>query len=100
MTGMRPERALHGEQLAPRGTGGGLPILIEEGQRALSIRVDESSGGGLRGARDPGGRPVDHEQPGGRQRSPDQGDPAEHPDAGAGQTTQIDVEGKPQQVPG
>ena len=31
-------------KLAPKGTGGGLPIIISEGKRALTMRVNEVSG--------------------------------------------------------
>ena len=41
VTAVRLNEPFLESKLAPRGTGGGMPILITEGMRALSIRVDD-----------------------------------------------------------
>jgi pilus assembly protein CpaB len=99
MTGMRLNEPFLESKLAPRGTGGGLPILIDEGRRALSIRVDDVVG--VAGFVVPGTR-VDI-------RLTMQTEASREPQTkailqniqalAAGQSVQVDVEGKPQQVP-
>ena len=99
MTGVRLNEPFLESKLAPRGTGGGLPVLIEEGQRALSIRVDDVVG--VAGFVVPGTR-VDI-------LLTMQSEAAREPQTkailqniqalAAGQSVQVDVEGKPQQVP-
>ena len=99
MSGMRLNEPFLESKLAPRGTGGGLPILIAEGQRALSIRVDDVIG--VAGFVVPGTRvdvllTMDNEAT---------SEPLTKAilqnirTLAAGQATQVDVEGKPQQVP-
>jgi pilus assembly protein CpaB len=41
---MRANEPFLETKLAPKGTGGGMPTLIEEGKRALSLQVDDVSG--------------------------------------------------------
>jgi len=99
MTGMRLNEPFLESKMAPRGTGGGLPILIDEGRRALSIRVDDVVG--VAGFVTPGTR-VDI-------LLTMESEAAREPQTkailqniqtlAAGQSVQVDVEGKPQQVP-
>jgi len=99
MTGMRLNEPFLESKMAPRGTGGGLPILIDEGRRALSIRVDDVVG--VAGFVVPGTR-VDI-------LLTMESEAAREPQTkailqniqtlAAGQSVQVDVEGKPQQVP-
>lgn len=99
LTGVRLNEPLLESKLAPRGTGGGLPILIDEGQRALSIRVDDIVG--VAGFVVPGTR-VDVLLTLDTEATPETQTKAILQNIltlAAGQTTQVDVEGKPQQVP-
>jgi pilus assembly protein CpaB len=99
LTGVRLNEPLLESKLAPRGTGGGLPILIDEGQRALSIRVDDIVG--VAGFVVPGTR-VDVLLTLDTETTPETQTKAILQNIltlAAGQTTQVDVEGKPQQVP-
>lgn len=99
VTGIRLNEPLLESKLAPRGTGGGLPILIAEGQRALSIRVDDIVG--VAGFVVPGTRvdillTMESKAAGEVQtKAILQNIQA----LAAGQSVQVDVEGKPQQVP-
>jgi pilus assembly protein CpaB len=99
MTGMRLNEPFLESKLAPRGTGGGLPILIDEGRRALSIRVDDVVG--VAGFVVPGTRvdillTMQTEA----SREPQTKAILQNIQAlAAGQSVQVDVEGKPQQVP-
>jgi pilus assembly protein CpaB len=99
ITGVRLNEPFLESKLAPRGTGGGLPVLIEEGQRALSIRVDDVVG--VAGFVVPGTRvdillTMESEAA----REPQTKAILQNIQAlAAGQSVQVDVEGKPQQVP-
>ena len=99
LTGVRLNEPFLDSKLAPRGTGGGLSILIAEGQRALSIRVDDVVG--VAGFVVPGTR-VDVLL---TMESEATSEPQSRAilqniqTLAAGQTIQVDVEGKPQQVP-
>ena len=44
VSGFRPNEPVLESKLAPKGAGGGLPMLIDEGMRALSVRVDDIVG--------------------------------------------------------
>lgn len=44
MTDLQENEPLLESKLAPKGAGGGLPIIISEGKRALTMRVNEVSG--------------------------------------------------------
>jgi pilus assembly protein CpaB len=99
LTGMRLNEPFLESKLAPRGTGGGMPVLIAEGQRALSIRVDDVVG--VAGFVVPGTR-VDVLLTLDNEATPETQTKAilqNIQTLAAGQTTQVDVEGKPQQVP-
>jgi pilus assembly protein CpaB len=99
VTAMRLNEPFLESKLAPRGKGGGMPILITEGMRALSLRVDDVAA--VAGFVVPGTR-VDLlltiTPPGG-------GEPATKAlmqnvtALAAGQSIQVDAEGKPQTVP-
>jgi pilus assembly protein CpaB len=98
LTGMRFNEPFLDSKLAPRGAGGGLPVLITEGRRALSIRVDDVVG--VAGFVVPGTR-VDilltmNSQSNGEVQTKAilQNIQA----LAAGQSVQVDMEGKPQQV--
>jgi len=100
MTGMRLNEPFMESKLAPRGTGGGLPILIEEGQRALSIRVDDVIG--VAGFVVPGTRvdvllTMSNQAAGSEPLT--KAILQNIQTLAAGQSVQVDVEGKPQQVP-
>lgn len=99
LTGMRLNEPFLESKLAPRGTGGGLPVLISEGQRALSIRVDDVVG--VAGFVTPGTR-VDVLLTLAAEGSGDAQTRAilqNIQTLAAGQTIQVDVQGRPQQVP-
>lgn len=99
LSGMRLNEPFLASKLAPRGTGGGMPVLIAEGQRALSIRVDDVVG--VAGFVVPGTR-VDVLLTMDTEATPETQTKAilqNIQTLAAGQTTQVDVEGKPQQVP-
>ncbi len=99
LSGMRLNEPFLESKLAPRGTGGGMPILIAEGQRALSIRVDDVVG--VAGFVVPGTR-VDVLLTMESEATPEPQTRAilqNIQTLAAGQTIQVDVEGKPQQVP-
>jgi pilus assembly protein CpaB len=87
-------------KLAPRGLGGGLPTLIEDGMRALSIRVDDVMG--VAGFVVPGTR-VDILLT--MQPTTGVADPTTKAilqniqTLAAGQSIQVDAQGAPQQVP-
>jgi len=86
-------------KLAPRGTGGGMPILITEGMRALSIRVDDVAA--VAGFVIPGTR-VDMlltMTPQGSSEPVTKAIMQNLQALAAGQSIQVDAEGKPQQVP-
>jgi pilus assembly protein CpaB len=100
MAGMRLNEPFLESKLAPRGAGGGLPILIAEGQRALSIRVDDVIA--VAGFVVPGTRvdvllTMSNQAAGSEPLT--KAILQNIQTLAAGQTTQIDVEGKPQQVP-
>ena len=99
VTGMRLNEPFLASKLAPRGTGGGMPILIAEGQRALSIRVDDVVG--VAGFVVPGTR-VDVLLTMDTEGTPETQTKAilqNIQTLAAGQSTQVDVEGKPQHGP-
>jgi len=99
LSGMRLNEPFLQTKLAPRGTGGGMPILIAEGQRALSIRVDDVVG--VAGFVVPGTR-VDVLLTMESEATPEPQTRAilqNIQTLAAGQTIQVDTEGKPQQVP-
>jgi pilus assembly protein CpaB len=99
LSGMRLNEPFLDSKLAPRGTGGGMPILIAEGQRALSIRVDDVVG--VAGFVVPGTR-VDVLLTMESEATPEPQTRAilqNIQTLAAGQTIQVDTEGKPQQVP-
>lgn len=99
LAGMRLNEPFLETKLAPRGKGGGLPVIITEGMRALSVRVDDVVG--VAGFVVPGTR-VDVLLTLTSQ-------PASEPTTkailqnletlAAGQSIQVDAEGRPQQVP-
>jgi len=99
VTAVRLNEPFLESKLAPRGTGGGMPILITEGMRALSIRVDDVAA--VAGFVVPGTR-VDVLLTMAPQGG---GEPATKAimqnlqALAAGQSIQVDAEGKPQPVP-
>jgi pilus assembly protein CpaB len=86
-------------KLAPRGSGGGMPVLITEGMRALSVRVDEVVG--VAGFVVPGTRvDVLLTLTSGPASEPTTKAILQNLEAlAAGQSIQVDAAGKPQQVP-
>lgn len=99
ITGMRLNEPFLETKLASRGTGGGMPILITEGMRALSIRVDEVIG--VAGFVVPGTR-VDVLFTMAGATAGEQVTKAilqNIQTLAAGQSTQVDADGRPQAVP-
>jgi pilus assembly protein CpaB len=99
VTGMRLNEPFLETKLASRGTGGGMPILITEGMRALSIRVDEVIG--VAGFVVPGTR-VDVLFTMEGAAAGEQVTKAilqNIQTLAAGQSTQVDADGRPQSVP-
>jgi pilus assembly protein CpaB len=100
ITGLRLNEPILESEMAPKGVGGGLKTLITEGMRALSIRVDDVVG--VSGFVVPGTR-VDV------LLTTSTGTPTNEPTTrailqniqalAAGQTIQLDPQGKPMQVP-
>ena len=99
VTAVRLNEPFLESKLAPRGTGGGMPILITEGMRALSIRVDDVAA--VAGFVVPGTR-VDMlltMTPQGSTEPVTKAIMQNLQALAAGQSIQVDAEGKPQQVP-
>lgn len=87
-------------KLAPKGTGGGLPIIINEGKRALTMRVNEVSG--VAGFVTPNTRvdillTMENQNTGGEQAT--RIIMQDMRVLAAGQSLQPDKEGKPRSVP-
>ena len=99
VTAVRLNEPFLESKLAPRGTGGGMPILITEGMRALSIRVDDVAA--VAGFVVPGTR-VDMlltMTPQGSTEPVTKAIMQNLQALAAGQSIQVEAEGKPQQVP-
>lgn len=101
ITPVRANEPLLSSKLADRESGGGMPILIPEGMRALSVRVDEVVG--VAGFVLPGTRvdvlvTVDDRNGGNRENTISRVVLQNIAVLASGQTVQRDVEGKPQTV--